>query len=94
MKKLLAVLLQPPVPHVLGLLLASAIVWFGGRALRPWLRLGDAALVYIIASIWVLAVLVFVWRRVQSARRARMIEDRLRGQAREHIESVRPDKRG
>lgn len=93
MKKLLAILLQPPIPHVLGLLLLSAIVYFGGQALEPWHGLGVNVLLMLVAGIWVLAALVFVWRRWQSAKRARLIEDRLRGQAREHIESVRPDKR-
>jgi len=93
MKKLLAFLLQPPIPQLVGLLLLSAIIWFGGRALRPWLSLGDGALLTIVAAVWVLAALLFVWRRFRAGQRARLIEDRLRGQAREHIESVRPDKR-
>ncbi|MCK5940613.1 MAG: type VI secretion system membrane subunit TssM, partial [Planctomycetes bacterium] len=93
MKKLLAVLLQPPIPQLLGLLLLSAIIFFGGRALRAWHGLGDQTLLILVAAVWAIALLVFVWRRWQSGKRARMIEDRLRGQAREHIESVRPDKR-
>lgn len=94
MKKLLAIVFAPPIPQLLGLLILSAVVWFGGRALESWHGLSDRVLLYIVAGIWALAALVFVWRRWQSARRARLIEDRLRGQAREHRESVRPDKRG
>jgi type VI secretion system protein ImpL len=41
----------------------------------------------------VLAALVFAWRRYQSGKRARLIEDRLRGQAKEHKEAARPDRR-
>lgn len=94
MKKLLAILLQPPIPALLGLLLLSAVIYYGGGALYSWHKLNNSILVMIVAGIWVLAALVFVWRRYQSSKRARLIEDRLRGQAREHKESVRPDKRG
>jgi type VI protein secretion system component VasK len=93
MKKLLAIVLQPPIPQIVGLLLLSAIIYFGGNALRAWHGLGSGTLLLLVGVVWLLAVLVFVWRRWRSAKRARMIEDRLRGQAREHIESIRPDKR-
>ncbi|MCB9877478.1 MAG: type VI secretion system membrane subunit TssM [Planctomycetes bacterium] len=93
MKKVLAMLLRPPVPQLAGLLLLSAVVYYGGRALRSWIGLSDNTLLLIIVGIWVLAAAVFVWRRLQDRKRARLIEDRLRGQAREHKQSVRPDKR-
>lgn len=93
MKKLLAVILQPPIPALLGLTILSLVIYYGGGAVRSWHRWDDSTLLIIVGCVWLLAGLLFVWRRIQSARRARMIEDRLRGQAREHIESVRPDKR-
>ncbi|MEZ6037379.1 MAG: type VI secretion system membrane subunit TssM [Planctomycetota bacterium] len=93
MKKLLATLLRPPVPQLAGLVLLSAVVYYGGRALRSWHGLSDGKLLLIVGGIWLLAALLFVWRRLQARKRSRMIEDRLRGQAREHKQSVRPDKR-
>jgi len=93
MKKLLAMLLQPPIPQIVGLLLLSAVLYFGGNALEAWHGLSPTSLLLLVAGVWLLAALVFVWRRWQSQKRARLIEERLRGQAREHIESVRPDKR-
>lgn len=93
MKKLLALLLRPPVPQIAGLVLLCAVVFYGGRALRDWLRLPDRTLLLLCAAVWVVAALVLVWRRVQANRRARLIEDRLRGEAREHREAARPDRR-
>ncbi len=93
MKKILAFLVQPPIPVLAGLAVLSAVIYYGGAALRSWLGLSNTTLLMIVIGVWVVAVLVFVWRRYQSGKRARLIEDRLRGQAREHKESVRPDKR-
>jgi len=93
LKKLLALVLRPPLPQLTGLLLLTAIIWFGGRASRSWLGLTDGTLLGLCVGLWVLAAAVFVWRRFQAAQRARQIEDRLRGQAREHRESARPDRR-
>lgn len=93
MQKILGYLLTPPVPHILGLVLLSVVIWFGGRALESWLGLSDSALLLIIGGVWLLAGLVWVWRRYQASKRARLIEDRLRGQAREHKEAARPDRR-
>ena len=93
MKRVLALLLRPPVPQVLGLLLLCAVVFWGGRALRSVLGLADGTLLAICGALWLVALGVHLWRRVQAARRARLIEDRLRGQAREHAQAVRPDRR-
>lgn len=93
LKKLLGIVLRPPLPQIVGLLLLTAVVWYGGRAARPWLGFADPTLVVLCVLVWVVAGLLFVWRRLQAARRAKLIEDRLRGQAREHREAVRPDRR-
>lgn len=93
LKKLLGSVLKPPVPQLVGLVLLTSIVYFGGRMARPWLGLSDTTLVVLCGAVWVLAALVFAWRRYQSGKRARLIEDRLRGQAKEHKEAARPDRR-
>jgi type VI secretion system protein ImpL len=93
LKKLLGIVLKPPTPQLFGLVLLTAIVFFGGRMARPWLGLADRTLMILCGAVWVLAALVFAWRRYQSGQRARLIEDRLRGQAKEHKEAARPDRR-
>ncbi|HEX5053719.1 MAG TPA: type VI secretion system membrane subunit TssM [Planctomycetota bacterium] len=93
LKKLLGLLLRPPLPQVMGLVLLTAVILVAGRAFRRVLGLKDPTLYAICAGVWLLAGLVFVWRRLQARKRAQLIEDRLRGQAREHKEAVRPDRR-
>lgn len=92
-KRVLAALLRPLVIQLGGLLLASAVIFYGGRALRSVLGLGDGALLALVGVVWLLAAAVFVLRRVQAQKRARLIEDRLRGQAREQKAAARPDRR-
>ena len=55
MKKLLAAIFQPPVPTLLGLIILSLVIYYGGGALRSWHRLRDGTLLLIVGCVWLLA---------------------------------------
>ncbi|MBL8736767.1 MAG: type VI secretion system membrane subunit TssM [Planctomycetes bacterium] len=90
-QKILAVLTRPPVPFVLGLLVALAVFWFGGHLLRSaygWPS--DAVILGLCVTTLVLAVGFVVLRRVVARRKAKAIENEIRNQGRVQAASLPP----
>ena len=91
LQKILAVLTRPPVPFVLGLLVALAVFWFGGHLLQGaygWPS--TSTIVGLCATTLVLAVGFVVLRRVVARRKAKAIENEIRNQGRVQAASLPP----
>lgn len=93
--KLLGKLLRPPVPFVVGTLLAVALVWFGGHVLQQGYGWPSTLLIALLCLLIVLlAVLLVVLKAVRARRQARAIENEIRNQARAQAATLPPASQG
>lgn len=91
LQKILAVLTRPPVPFVLGLLVALAVFWFGGHLLQTAYGWPSTPVILALCgTTLVLAVGFVVLRSVVARRKAKAIENEIRNQGRVQAANLPP----
>ncbi|MBK8096569.1 MAG: type VI secretion system membrane subunit TssM [Planctomycetes bacterium] len=95
LRKLLMVLTRPPVPLVLGTLVAIVSVWFGGGLMRDAWGWPSALWTSVLCALIAVGAGVGVWLKTWKAgRQSAAIENEIRAQARVQLQDVRPDRQG
>lgn len=95
LQKILGVVTRPPVPFVLGVVLAVVLVWFGGHLLQGGYGWPSTAMIAsLCAAIVLVAVAFVVLRSVQQKRKARAIENEIRNQGKAQAAALPPSSQG
>lgn len=95
LRSFLSLLLSPALLAAQGLLLALAVVWFGGAVLFEYKILvgltNPSMRMWICIGLVVAAVLFVLLRRLMTQRKSKEIADQLSAQAAGQLQSARPD---
>src|SRR5436190_5932854 len=87
--KILAAIAKGGTTLILLLIIVLLLIWFGGEQLKISTKIRIASIVGVL----VVALILIVIQKVMAVRSALLIEQKLKAQAQEQVESARPDQR-